>query len=142
MPPAETRPRAVTLTPILTWLLAAVFLATGLGKALDVAGFAAVLGTYRLLPDIVLLPVAAAIVAVELAIVVGLARPRWRRGAAVAAGVVATGNTVVLVITLMRGIALENCGCFGVFLARPLTWATPVEDLVLLALAAIVARRA
>lgn len=142
MQPAETTPRAIPFVAVLAWTLAAVFLATGLGKALDVAGFAAVLGTYRLLPDAMLLPAAVAIVAIELAIVTGLARPRWRRGAAFWASIVAAGNTMVLIITLMRGIALENCGCFGVFLARPLSWATPVEDVVLLALAATVARRA
>ncbi|MBC8645596.1 MAG: hypothetical protein H7X85_00410, partial [Thermoanaerobaculia bacterium] len=27
-----------------------------------------------------------------------------------------------------RGIAVPNCGCFGVFLARPLTWGTVLED--------------
>ena len=34
---------------------------------------------------------------------------------------------------LGRGLGLENCGCFGVFLARPLEWYTPLEDAVLIA---------
>ncbi|MES2710561.1 MAG: MauE/DoxX family redox-associated membrane protein [Pseudomonadota bacterium] len=142
MPAAESRIRAVPIAGVLAWVLALVFLATGLGKALDVAGFAAVLGTYRLLPADLLGPVAALVVAVELAIVAGLVRPRWRRGAAVAAALVAAGNATVLVATLARGITLENCGCFGVFLARPLSWAMPAEDLALFALAWVVARLA
>jgi hypothetical protein len=44
---------------------------------------------------------------------------RWRRRAALAAAALAAFNGAVLVLTLWRGIALENCGCFGVFLARP-----------------------
>lgn len=117
------------------WLLAALFLATGLGKALDVAGFAAVLGPYRLLPTPLLLPAAAAVTLAELAIVAGLA---WRpalRPAAIAALAMALLNAAALTVTLARGIALENCGCFGVFLARPLRPWTPLEDLVLAALA-------
>ena len=35
---------------------------------------------------------------------------------------------------LARGLRLENCGCFGVFLPTPLTWRTVVEDLVMVAL--------
>ncbi len=120
------------------WLLVPVFLATGLGKALDLTGFAAVLGTYRLLPAPVLLPAALAMTAAELAIAAGLA---WRpvlRLAARAGLALALVNTAVLTLTLARGIALANCGCFGVFLARPLRPWTPVEDLVLAGLAALV----
>ena len=47
------------------------------------------------------------------------------------------------VLALLRGLNLPNCGCFGVFLARPLTWATPVEDAVIVAVSfAIYALRA
>lgn len=119
------------------WLLALAFLATGLGKALDVAGFAAVLGAYRLLPAGLLLPAAVAITAAELAIAAGLA---WRpalRPAAWAGLALALSNAAVLALTLARGIALENCGCFGVFLARPLRPWTPLEDLVLAGLAGL-----
>ena len=42
------------------------------------------------------------------------------------------------VITLWRGLALANCGCFGVFLARPLTRQTVLEDVVMLGLSLLV----
>jgi hypothetical protein len=34
---------------------------------------------------------------------------------------------------LRRGLGLENCDCFGVFLARPLEWYAPIEDAALIA---------
>lgn len=121
-------------------LLALVFLATGLGKLLDLPGFAAVLGDYRLFPEALLLPLAVGVTLAELAIGIGLLLPGARRVAAAGAALLAAGNAAVLSLTWLRGIPLANCGCFGVFLARPLTAWTPLEDLVLLALALLVLR--
>jgi hypothetical protein len=42
---------------------------------------------------------------------------------------------VWLLVALLRGLEISNCGCFGVFWARPLTWYSPLEDLVLVGLA-------
>ena len=124
------------------WLLAAVFLATGLGKALDVVGFALVLHDFRIFPDALLMPVALGVIGLEFAIAIGLTRARQRALAALAAGLLAIINALVLSFTLWRGIPLENCGCFGVFLARPLTLYSPLEDVVLLGLACLVRWRA
>ena len=44
----------------------------------------------------------------------------------------------VVLSTLWRGLAISNCGCFGVFLARPLTGWTVVEDLVMLSMSFLV----
>lgn len=119
------------------WLLAAVLFATGLGKALDLDGFALVLAGYRLLPAGLEWPVALLATAAELVLAVGLLLPAWRRAAALWAVVLFLLNATVLAATLLRGIALENCGCFGVFLARPLRPWTPLEDLVLAGLALV-----
>jgi len=121
-------------------VLALAFLATGFGKLLDVPGFAAVLDGYRIWPMSLLLPVAAAVTIAELAIGVGLLRQRWRQRAAIAAAALALGNALLLTLTLLRGLELDNCGCFGVFLARPLRPWTPLEDVALLALALLVRR--
>jgi hypothetical protein len=43
-----------------------------------------------------------------------------------------SGYLVLLTSGLVRGLQLQNCGCFGVFLARPLTWISPFEDLGLI----------
>jgi hypothetical protein len=37
-------------------------------------------------------------------------------------------------VALLRGLRLDNCGCFGVFLARPLGWETVAEDMVMVGL--------
>jgi hypothetical protein len=127
---------------LLAWLLAALHAATGIGKLLDLPGFVAVLTQYRLLPAALLWPAAVGVVGVELGIALGLVLPRWQRRAALAAAGLAAFNGAVMVLTLGRGIALENCGCFGVFLARPLRWTSPLEDLALMVLALLLARRA
>lgn len=125
----------------LAWALAALHLLTAAAKLLDLPGFAAVLSDYRIAPGVFLLPMAVFVVLLELAIGGGLLLRSWRRRAAIAAGGLATLNGLVLTLTLARGIALENCGCFGVYLARPLTILSPLEDVVLLAAAALVAWR-
>ncbi len=126
----------------LAGLLALVFAATGLGKALDVVGFARILGDFDLFPRALLLPLALAVTLLEFAIAAGLLQAPLRATAALAAMMVAAGNAAVLGLTLARGIALENCGCFGVFWARPLTWVSPLEDGVLLVMAWMVWRAA
>jgi hypothetical protein len=119
-------------------LLAAIFLATATGKLLDIGGFAGVLLEYRLLPAPLLSPVALTVSVFELAVAAGLLWWPTLRVAAMAAMLLALLNAVALVLTLARGIALENCGCFGVYLARPLRPWTPLEDLVLAGVAALV----
>lgn len=121
--------------------LATLHLATAGAKLLDLRGFAAVLADYRMAQAVMLLPMAGAVVALEVAIGVGLLLPKWRRAAALAAAALAGLYAVVLSATLARGIALGNCGCFGVYLARPLTVFSPLEDVALLLAALLVARR-
>ena len=114
-----------------------MFLATALGKLLDNRGFAQALGNYRLFPAPLLLPLGLAVSLAELAVAVGLASPAWVRPAALGALFFGLGNAALLSLTLARGAALENCGCFGAFLARPLTAWTSLKDLALAALATL-----
>jgi uncharacterized membrane protein YphA (DoxX/SURF4 family) len=112
----------------------AVLVATGSGKALDMAGFARVLGAYDLLPHGLNLLLAYTLPFVELA--TGVCLLAGRR--VVAAAWVAVGLHVMLLVsvfvTLWRGLTVANCGCFGVFWPRPLTGQTAVEDTVMLAM--------
>jgi Methylamine utilisation protein MauE len=117
------------------WLLVLAFAATALGKLLDLPGFAGVLAGYRLIPAPLLLPLAFSLVAAEAAIAMGLAWRTTLPWAAAGAIALALGNAAVLTLTLARGIALDNCGWFGVFLARPPRPWTPLEDLLLAGLA-------
>lgn len=112
-------------------VLALINLGAGVGKGLDVPGFVRVLDTYQLFPEPLQWPLAIAAVAGELALGVWLLSG-WRlREAALACAVVNAFYMVALGVTFLRGIELNNCGCFGVFLPRPLRWYSPVEDLVL-----------
>jgi hypothetical protein len=134
-------PRAETWVIGLAWALAAVNLAAAAGKLLDLHGFVALLAEYRLAPAALLMPMAVLVVALEILAGIGLLVLSWRRRAALVAAALATVNGIVLTVTLLRGIQLANCGCFGVYLARPLTILSPLEDVALLVAALLVARR-
>jgi len=116
--------------------LGGLLLATGTGKALDVTGFAGVLATYRLgIPADALWPLALAIAVLE--IFLGLwILAGWRVGPALRLSIALDAvYFVVLESALVRGLALTNCGCFGVYLASPLRWYTPLEEILLVTLA-------
>lgn len=125
---------------LLSWLcrlvLGVIFLATGAGKALDLPGFIGVMKTYELgWPDWALWVSGTAVTLAEL--ILGLwILAGWRlRWAALLGALMNTGYFVLLTSALWRGLELQNCGCYGVFLARPLRWYTPLEDLWLIAAA-------
>jgi hypothetical protein len=138
---------AMTLERPMGWRFAAlVFLAllnaaAAIGKGLDLAGFVRVLEAYDLLPGLALPAVALGLPLVEAALAGALLSARWWREAALATALLCLAYGLVLTLTLLRGIELQNCGCFGVFFARPLRPWTPLEDLALMALALWVARR-
>jgi hypothetical protein len=136
--PAEAR---FWITPAIAWGLSALNAAAALGKLLDLPGFALVLAEYRLFPPPLLTPAAMLAVAAEATVAAGLLLPALRHHAALAAAALAALYAGVLAVTLLRGIPLRNCGCFGVFLARPLTLMTPLEDVAILVLALVLARR-
>lgn len=123
--------------------LGALILATGLGKALDIAGFAHVVGTYRFgFGADALLAIAVAIAAIEL-LLGGWLLSGWRlsRAAAIAMALNA-GYFALMSTSLLRGLELDNCGCFGVYLASPLRWYSPLEDAALVALCWLLMRLA
>lgn len=116
------------------YFLGILFVATAIGKLLDNRGFADVIANYRLgIPGTALLAVALTISLLELIIGINILRGRALRLNVFATLVFHLGYASLAFITLQRGITLTNCGCFGVFLARPLRWATVAEDLVLAA---------
>jgi uncharacterized membrane protein YphA (DoxX/SURF4 family) len=131
--PRETRDRKTLLRAILRFGLGTLILATGLGKLLDLSGFVTVVETYRLGLSIEQAWVGAILVtAVELGIGAWLISG-WRlQSAALAAACLNCIWLVMLTGALLRGLELQNCGCFGVFFARPLEWYSPLEDLVLI----------
>ncbi len=116
--------------------LALILLATGAAKLLDIGGFAAIVTQYRVLPDALALPAAWGLALFELALSAWLIAGRWLRLAATASLALHLAYMIWSVVALLRGLELANCGCFGVFWARPLSLATPIEDTLLAALSA------
>ena len=113
-----------------------VLLATAAGKLLDVSGFARVLESYQAFPGWSLTPLAWAIPSVELGLALWLFSGRGLRAAAAASLGMHLAYAAWSAVSLLRGLKLPNCGCFGVFLARPLTWGTAAEDIAMAALSA------
>ena len=121
-------PRAARVVGIVIGL---VLLLTGMTKLLDISGFAAVVGSYQVLPAGLHLPTAVAIMLAELVLAVWLISG-WRLllGAA-AALLLHLAYLAWSLVGVLRGLSIPNCGCFGTFWPRPLGWATVAEDAVL-----------
>jgi hypothetical protein len=116
---------------LLRWPIGLVLLATAAGKLLDVRGFAGVLRSYDALPDVLVGPLAVAVPLAELALAGWLFSGRGLAPAGLASAAMHAVYGAWSAAALARGLSLPNCGCFGVFLARPLTWRTVFEDAVM-----------
>ena len=121
--------------------LGALILATGVGKMLGIPGFAQVIGTYQFGfgPD-VRSAVAIAIAATELLLGIWMLSGWHLARSAIAAAALNAGYLVLMISSLLRGLELDNCGCFGVYFASPLRWYSPLEDAALIALCLLLLR--
>ncbi len=128
----ENRKYLNWLTHLPRLFVGLVLLATGSGKMLDMAGFVGVVDAYQLTPHWISVGLAYTLPFIEFFTGVSLiinARPRY---AAWLATLLHGLMLAAVSITLQRGIQIENCGCFGVFFARPLTPQTLFEDMFML----------
>lgn len=50
--------------------------------------------------------------------------------------------TVLGAQAFARGLAVDNCGCFGVYLGQPLRWWVPLQDGLLLLYSGLLVRAA
>jgi Methylamine utilisation protein MauE len=125
-----------------------LLLTSALGKVLDPQGFASIVATYQLLPDGLVFVAAWAVILTEFLLALWLAMglwPQYRHTLSLASIAVLGLHWLYfdwMLIALMRGLTIPNCGCFGVYLARPLTWFTPLEDAFLIFLAWLMWRAA
>lgn len=116
-------------------MLAAVLVATGLGKLLDLHGFTDIVASYGVLPDALSFAAGTTLSVTELGLAVWLLSG-WRLAwAASLAALLHLAFLAWTALALARGLNIPNCDCFGVFLARPLTPLTLVEDGILFAVA-------
>ncbi len=114
--------------------------AASLGKLADMPGFYAVIKSYALLPEAVIPVSAWALAIFEFVLAIWLATGKRIHIAALIVIALHFVYLIWLAIALARGLDIPNCGCFGIYWARPLTWFTPIEDLILLALATVMWR--
>lgn len=109
-----------------------ILISTGIGKGLDIPGFVTVLEGYQFLPNWLSVVLAYSLPFIELGIGICLLIAfRLIPAAWLAVSLHVLMLSIVLII-LFRGVEVANCGCFGVFFARPLTPVTAIEDLVML----------
>jgi len=113
-------------------MLGLLLIATGVGKLLDIPGFIGVIEAYDLLPAWSAVAVGYLLPFVELVTGIGLVFKMQTHFAAWSAVGLHVIFLTGVIITLVRGLELDNCGCFGVFWARPLTLQTVFEDSLLL----------
>ena len=115
-------------TFILRVLIGLLLGATAVGKGLDPRGFAEVVGTYQVFPKPLWLPIAMVMIVVESVLAFMLLQGRRTRVGALASSALHMAFMIWAAMALLRGLHIPNCGCFGVFLSRPLTWGTVGED--------------
>jgi uncharacterized membrane protein YphA (DoxX/SURF4 family) len=115
--------------------------ASSIGKLLDMPGFYEVVATYKVFPSGVIPWTSWLLVTFELGLAAWLllgGRTRFTARLDLAGLALIALHWVYfdwITIALVRNLEIPNCGCFGVFFARPLTVVTLVEDGLLLALA-------
>jgi hypothetical protein len=108
--------------------------ASATGKLADMGGFSAVVATYEVLP-ILSVPLAAwGLALFELLLAIWLIVAKQIRIAAKCLVALHLVYLIWLLVALLRGLNIPNCGCFGVYFPRPLTVFTLLEDLVLVGL--------
>jgi hypothetical protein len=127
------------------WLravLGGVYLAMAAGQAVSWSHMPEILSAYDVLPAAALPWLAGALIAAELVAGVGLlARPRSRSTAPVwVYTAVAVVWAVLGLQAQVRGLTVDNCGCFGVYLTQRLSWFVLAQDALLLVYAVLMFR--
>jgi len=120
--------------------LGALLLAQGLGKALAFDGYLSAMGASHVIPS-ALIPtlggmwVAGEILSGAILLVTGLSQGQWRglsaRLSLAGAALALVVNLAYLALTLTtygRGGAVQNCTCFGIFMAQPLGISVLIQD--------------
>lgn len=118
-------------------ILAVLLLAMAVGQVLSFGRFVDIMATYQLgggpLPALLAVALIAGEAVAGVSLLLGPAATR-HRGAAIGLGVAGAWSVIGLQ-AFLRGLAVDNCGCFGAYLAQPLRWWVLLQDIEFLALA-------
>jgi len=124
---------------VLQFFIGGILFLSALGKSLDMPGFIEVLKAYQAFPPSVLRSLAFCVTGIEFLLGIWILSGYRLSLSAWGAALLNTLYAGWMVITLLRGLTLSNCGCFGVFFPQPLTWLTPIGDLVLVGMCVLLA---
>jgi len=102
--------------------LGIVLLITGAFKVKDLKRFAAVVRTYKMLPEILIKPSSYGLVIAEIVLGVLLIAGFYVKHANLAAAFLQFGMMAFIANALLKHKKMEDCGCFGVAIKMPVTW--------------------
>lgn len=122
---------------VLQYFIGLILLITAIGKLLDIQGFARVIESYKIFKGWITAPMGLLMSLTELGIAIWLFNGQKLPLAALASIVLHVIFIIWLFIAMARKLKIENCGCFGVFLARPLNWVTIAEDAFMLTISIV-----
>ena len=117
-----------TSARLIAWWIGGVLLLAAIGKLLDNRHFAEVLAQWQLFPRWSLLPLGVLTSISELTLAIWLFSGRRVSHAALLSILFHLGYSTATVVTLLRGIRLPDCGCFGILFPHSLNWTMAVED--------------
>lgn len=107
----------------------ALLLATSaIGKLANMPGFYQVVDTYQVFPKAFIPFSSWGLVMIELGLALALLAGNFLKTLAAMVFLLHCLYFAWLAIALQRGLDIPNCGCFGVYWARPLTIYTLLED--------------
>lgn len=119
-------------------IAAALVLLVGVvAKLRDWPSFRGALDAYRLLPEVLVTPVALALPALELIAAVALLFAPYRVAGAVLALVVLATVTSAVAVNVLRGRVDIDCGCGGAEGRQRLSWGLVLRNAVLMAVIAV-----
>ena len=116
---------------VLSYLLAALFLVSGIAKVLRIADFREAVAGYNLVASSMVGPIATAVPAMELTIGMAFVIGAQRLVVALLAGTMVLVFTMAVVVNLWRGRRID-CGCYGISRERRTGWPTVSRNVMFL----------
>jgi hypothetical protein len=115
-------------------LIALIFLSAATAKMRHWTILQGVVANYRLLPQVLVVPVTCALPPAEAAIAVALPTGLFAPWAEAAAALLLGAFALAMGINLLRGRRHIDCGCFQGALKQPLRWALVIRNALLVLL--------